>query len=662
MRVGESSAVFAAVALLVGAVWLVYGRSLDAPWVGDDLPSIVENDSIRRLWPLWGDAELPGPLAPERDLPTSGRPLVNASFALNYYFGKLEPRGYRAANICLHALNAILLGALVWHALRLPFFRGEFAGVAGLLAFASALVWAAHPLVTEAVAYATQRTELMVSFFYLGTLLASIRYWETAQLRWLVTAVVACWAGMASKEVMASAPLMVLAFDRTFIAGSFRSAWQRSRSLYAGLFGSWLLLVCLAGPGPHAKSAGFHLGVAAGDWWLTQCKVVLIYLKLAAWPWPLSSYYNPPLLTSFAEAWVYVVPVALLMAAALWLFSRRKSIGYLGVLALAVLAPTMVVPVVTEIAAERRMYLPLAAIVTLFVCGGYAALRQLMSPRRAGLIVASACVLLSAVGAGFSDRRLAVYGDELALWQDALERNPNDVTVLYNLGTIHLERHKPEPAAEYFQRAIALRADYAEAHHNLGAAYSALGLSDEAAREFERAVELEPRYALARVKLGVVALQAGRTADAKKQFLAALQWRPNDAAAHSGLAGVFLQEGRLDDAIRHAQAALDEDPGDAAAHNIIGAVLARQERYADAAGEFEAAVQLDPALVQAQANLMAAYAHLGRTDDAIAAAQRALDAARAGGDELLAAQIEVFLKQYQPPAGTDGGASTDSNR
>lgn len=102
-----------AVALLVGAVWLVYGRAIDAPFICDDAPSIVENDSIRQLWPLWGAGERPGSLSPPQDSPTSGRPLVNWSFALNYRFGALDPRGYRVVNIALHTLNVLLLAALV---------------------------------------------------------------------------------------------------------------------------------------------------------------------------------------------------------------------------------------------------------------------------------------------------------------------------------------------------------------------------------------------------------------------------------------------------------------------------------------------------------------------------------------------------------------------
>jgi hypothetical protein len=91
---------------------------------------------------------------------------------------------------------------------------------------------------------------------------------------------------MATKEVMASAPLMVLLYDRTFIAGTFRESWQRRRLLYALLGGSWLLLASLiaSGGGNRSGIAGFGVGVPWWEYWLTQCIAIVHHLRLAVWP------------------------------------------------------------------------------------------------------------------------------------------------------------------------------------------------------------------------------------------------------------------------------------------------------------------------------------------------------------------------------------------
>ncbi len=326
----------AAIALLSGTVCAIYFQSLASPFIFDDSGSVTGNRSIVRLWPLLGDFEHPGPLNPPVDLPVSGRPLVNLSLAINYYFGQLDPIGYHAFNLVVHVLSACLLMAIVRRTLRLDCFAGRFTRAAGPLAFIVALLWALHPLQTEPVAYITQRTELMVGCFYLATLYASLRYWEAsskpARIVWLAAGALACLAGMASKEVMVTAPVVVLLFERTFISGSFRRTLQRSWPLYVGLFVAWGLLFWLNWSAPRSSTAGFHVGVPAYAWWFTQAKFLWIYLKLAVFPWPLAIYYQVPYVTTLGAAWPWLVATAFLVLAVLVLCWRRSAIGFAGAL------------------------------------------------------------------------------------------------------------------------------------------------------------------------------------------------------------------------------------------------------------------------------------------------------------------------------------------
>jgi hypothetical protein len=129
--------------VLAAAAWAVYGRSLDAPFIFDDDVSVLINGSIRSLWPLVGVGDERGPLNPPIDIPTSARPLVNLSLALNYLFGGVDPRGYRAVNIVLHVLSAMLLWAIVRRTLRLPYFDKRLQWAAGPLALAAGRLEAA---------------------------------------------------------------------------------------------------------------------------------------------------------------------------------------------------------------------------------------------------------------------------------------------------------------------------------------------------------------------------------------------------------------------------------------------------------------------------------------------------------------------------------------
>src|SRR5690349_6092931 len=161
--------------LLAFFIGVVYVPAVNTPFIFDDLVGITQNDSIVSLWPLVGFSK-PGPLNPPPEHPTSGRPLVNLSFAINYRLGGLDPVGYHVFNVVLHFCNAMLVWALMRRTLRLPYFNGTFDRSAEWLALAIAMLWALHPLQTEAVIYATQRTELMMAFFYVATIYCSLRY------------------------------------------------------------------------------------------------------------------------------------------------------------------------------------------------------------------------------------------------------------------------------------------------------------------------------------------------------------------------------------------------------------------------------------------------------------------------------------------------------
>ncbi|NJL32059.1 MAG: hypothetical protein HC898_10780 [Phycisphaerales bacterium] len=210
---------------VVSALW-VYQHSYHAPFIFDDRPAILENQHLRQLWPIWEAM-----IAPAAS-PLAGRPMVSLTFAVNYQISGLEPWSYHALNLAIHIVNALLLMATLARVFDLPSLRafilagrakaisltdtasknafgaGVIAGAWPVhLAGGIALLWAVHPLNSEAVVYVTQRTELMVVFFYLLTIYAALRAFTTPRpVVWYSLSIAACALGMASKEVMVSAP------------------------------------------------------------------------------------------------------------------------------------------------------------------------------------------------------------------------------------------------------------------------------------------------------------------------------------------------------------------------------------------------------------------------------------------------------------------------
>ena len=352
-----------ALLVLVCAGALAYANSLSGPFIIDDAVTVVDNTHIRQLWPL------SQALVNERESPVAGRPLVNLSFAINYALGGLDVSGYHLVNLVLHVLCALLLFGIVRRTLVLPSLH--LAERSTPIALATALLWLVHPLNTEAVDYVTQRTELMMGACYLLTLYAAIRARDSTRSVsgkrehwWLVLAVVACGLGMACKESMVTAPVMVWLYDRIFLDGTRRMRWQ----FHVALAATWLVLVALSWSGPRIHSAGWSAGVSAWTYLLNQAVMIARYLRLTLWPADLVLTYGYPRPLTLGN----VLPAALLVVAllAVTVVSLRLAprLGFLGAWFFVTLAPTSsIVPIATEVGAERRMYLPLMALVLLGV-------------------------------------------------------------------------------------------------------------------------------------------------------------------------------------------------------------------------------------------------------------------------------------------------------
>ncbi len=260
-------AIVAAAGLIVLVTAAAFSSSFAGVFVFDDEFAITNNPTIRQLWPIWTT------LCPPRHGETvTGRPLLNLSLAINYAISGYGVWSYHAVNLAIHILGALLLFGILRRTFLLPTMRDRWGAAALPLAFVVALLWAIHPLQTESVTYIVQRAESLVGMFYLLTLYCFIRGTSVAgsgvrgqglrkfsvfsfQFRrihpssfilppvaWYAGSVLACLLGMASKEVMISAPLVVLLYDRTF-------ARLVSRGLAAALR-------FVPGLGKHVAAAG----------------------------------------------------------------------------------------------------------------------------------------------------------------------------------------------------------------------------------------------------------------------------------------------------------------------------------------------------------------------------------------------------------------------
>ena len=602
--------------VLALAIGTAYWSGLRAPFQFDDTDAIVENAAIRHWWPF-----APGLTSSAQ---VAGRPIVALSYTLNFQLAGLDPAGYRAVNLLIHFVCAVLLFAIARDTLA----RAHDPGQAGRIAAAVAVLWAVHPLNAGTVTYVSARSEALVSMAYLTVLWASLRAHGAARRgAWSAFAIAACSIGMATKETMVTAPVLVVVFDRAFFYSSFGDAVRDRYKLYLALAATWAVLVAVSWSAPRAASAGFDVGVSPWTYLLNQGPVLTDYLRTALWPHHLVFTYGEPVPLDFVDAAPFLVPIVPLLAATAWAWVHRPRLGFLGIAFFLILAPTStIIPIATEVGAERRMYLPLAVLITCAVVAISAAARR--APRRAIVSASStglvALMLVSTLLIALTSRRNSDYMTSEALWRSTVAHWPSAVAHR-NLATSLKLAGKRDEALEQFR--IAAR-ERPPVRRIVGQELFELGRFDEAIDEFRLFLATaDPASADAhasRLLIGRSHLAMGRVAEAAAAFEATVQARPDDVVALRALADARLDLGEFDQAVGIYRGLLRARPDDTNVLINLGIALLSLGETSEAVQTLKLATEQDPASQKAHVNLAVALAEQGALADAAAHAERAI--------------------------------------
>ncbi|HVS52363.1 MAG TPA: tetratricopeptide repeat protein [Opitutaceae bacterium] len=598
-----------AVALVAGAACVAYQNSFSVPFILDDRLSILDNPTLAHLGSAWS--------APA-DVGTGGRPLLNLSYAINHAFGGFAIGGYHAVNLLIHICAGLTLFGVVRRTLLQPVLRRRFGAVAKPLALAAAVLWTVHPLQTASVTYVSQRAESLMGLWYLLTLYCFIRSAETearSPWRWQMLAVVACLLGMATKEVMVTAPLMVWLYDCAFVAGSWREARRRHGRLFLGLAGTWVLLGSLM-IGLGARSVGYGLGIGPWTYALTESRAVVLYFARALWPHPLVFDYGPAMIGSIAAAAPYALILAAMITGTVFAWRRQPAAGFAGAWFFLILAPTSsVVPVALQPIAENRAYLPLAGVIVFAVMGAY-----VWGGRKSFV----AFIALAIAWSGLAWKRNCAYRTELGLWADTIAKAPTNARAQENLGNALVEMGRLVAAVPHYERALQLLPTSYTAQENFGSALCRLDRPAEGMAHFKAALRLKPDYAPAECGLGMALLQSGRPAEAIAPLEAALRGDPDLVEAHISLGVALAREGRGPEGLSHFAQALRLKPDSAEARFSLGGAFTLLGRPTEAVAEYETALRLRPNYPEAELRLGDAEFHLGRDAEAIVHYQAAV--------------------------------------
>jgi tetratricopeptide (TPR) repeat protein len=592
-------------ALIVVAGLAAYSNTFANPFIVDDSSSVVLNSTIRDLssWRV---------IRPPADHPMSGRPLVNVSFAINHAVGGTDVAGYHAVNLALHLACGLLVFGLVGRQLSRP------------QAGAVALLWTVHPLNSEVVSYVTQRTESMMALCFLATMYAASAR-GLSRPRAQIVAVVTCALGMLCKETMAVAPLAVLLYDSAYEFGSVRAALRSRWRFYGCLASTWLIVAVMTATSGQSINAGYTF--ARADPWvylLNQGQIILQYLRLAIWPDSLVLYYGWPRAIGLGDVWGSVLVVGLLVVATLVALVRWPRIGALGAWVFLTLGPTSsLVPIVTEVGAERRMYLPLIGVITLAVVGASWFWSRL-GDRRVSLKWAPAAIVAVLVTASSvtTYARNREYASLLTMVETIRERWPTPYAS-YLVGAALVESGRVPDALPHLREAAA---GYPMARYGLADALFKTKQFPEAIAEGEAFLRVAPPPAVvnARMLLAQAYVATRQYPEAIEHLTQVLAVSPRSAPARALLADLLAETRRFDEAVPHYQALLAAAPQNAQTAASLGVALVAAGRGAEAVTAFRTAAAAEPGNARYCQNLARALVDHGDAAEALAQAQQAV--------------------------------------
>ena len=585
--------------VLLAVIAAAYANSLSGDYVFDDIPEIKQNQAFRTLSLSANDS------GSRQGLPV--RPVPYFTFALNYALHGDHILGYHLVNLAIHAGAALLLFGIVRRTLQRKPLAPQFDGLANAIGLSVALLWAVHPLQTQAVTYVYQRMESLMGLLFLATLYAmSLAADSRHPRRWYAVSVGCCACGMASKEVMVVAPLIVLWCDAVFVAQSWHEAVRRRWGYYLALGSTWLILASVLASQSRRYGEFHGAGPSSLDYALTQPAVILHYLSLSFWPQGQCLDYGWPVAKTFRDVIGPLLAIGAMLAWTVWAMARRPALGFLAGSFFLILAPTSSVLPVNDLANEHRMYLPLAALVTGVAVCLTALLKRLSvwtqpteRSRRLGMAAGVGIVVL--VLGVTTHLRNRAYASPVVMWNDVVEKSPHNARAQSCLAQAYLDVKDYAHAEEFGRRAVELDPNQFRAHNNLGLALAKQGKADEALTHYHVALRLNPEMAEAHLNLGNL-IRRQQPEAAIEHFQTAIRLAPSYAEAHNNL-GAMLARTQPQVALNHYEQTLRLEPGNPHAYCNLANLLVRQGRFDEAVKWYEQALTIDPSFVQAKENM-----------------------------------------------------------
>ncbi|OGL39596.1 MAG: hypothetical protein A2043_00970 [Candidatus Schekmanbacteria bacterium GWA2_38_9] len=579
----ERKIFFIVLSLLLVLGFLVYGNSFKVPFHYDDRVLILENENLHSLERFF-----------KKEFPSSNRPVLMLSFALNYSAGGVNPAGYHLVNLIIHILTAFLIYLITLGLLLKK--ETEKNPDCFVVAILASLIFLIHPLATESATYISSRSSLMSCFFYLLSLYFFVK--GSAEDRESIVFSSACifsfLMALGSKEIAITLPLITVLSDYYFISdGDRKKIFSNFRRFHLPLAISAIVVILLKFSyairleSPDRVERGFYSHI------LSTAYALIFYLKKFFLPLNLNIDPDFKIFDSVFHSGIVVILFAALMLliTAVKLYPEKKIISFSIIWFFITLSPHFLIRL-RDIGAERWLYLSLAGF-GFFSAGLFVELKNVFQKKGKNIFVGSILLIIFLFSATTIARN-KVWENGISLWADAVKKSPNKFRPYNNLGEAYSAMGEIDMALQEYEIASRLNPMADRVHYNLGNAYSKKGEIDPAIASFTRATELNPSYAKAYNNLGSIYLNNGNLQKAEEMFLKTVKILPDFKEAYNNLGNVYSEMGLSKEAISEYKKAIDINKYYDTPHYNLAREFYKSGSLEEAIKELEIASKLSP--------------------------------------------------------------------
>lgn len=443
----------------------------------------------------------------KRAFKVSHRPVAKLSFALNYYFDRLEPPRYHLVNTLIHISNAILLYFFIKLTLGLPVIRRR-RGPPGWVPLVTSLLWVVSPVHIQSVTYIVQRMNSMSAMFYLMTLLLYVqaRLRQSKKVQWVmyVGCIVTTILALGSKEIAGTIPLVIFLYEWFFFQDlEVRWLTKRLPLVLAAVVLFLAVGLYYLGFDPVAKLQGkyAHVGFTMGQRVMTEWRVVMFYIRQLIFPHPsqLNLHHAFSISTSLFTPITTLISFLTIVASLIFAVVTAKNNRLVAFCILWFFVNLAIESSVIglEIIYEHRSYLPSMLFFLLLVLVGHSIIRN---------SVAKKVVLVGLIGTCcfWTYSRNSTWANETNLWLDTIQKNPQASRAYNDLANCYAMSGQKKKAIAIYYQGLKLNFNDWKMHYNLGVILDSLWRSDEAIDQFNWVIKLKPNYSGAYHYLGMI--------------------------------------------------------------------------------------------------------------------------------------------------------------